>query len=159
MATDGYASYVCMYHEGADHGSTSVLDHSKGALGTHRASAGLSRRERGVVEWNSRNCQEAASCQQTITKVKSESEVCPRKDPTSTLGIFDLLSPIIYPDHYRTNIHDNAKSYMYRFLRSVSERKLCSRMRIKRPLCYSLREINSMRRLSYGCFLRRQEDT
>ena len=37
-----------MYHMGADHGSTSVLDHSKGALGTHRASAGLSRRERGV---------------------------------------------------------------------------------------------------------------
>ena len=38
---------TCIYHV-ADHGWTSVLDHSKGALGTHRASAGQSRRERGV---------------------------------------------------------------------------------------------------------------
>ena len=119
MATDGYASYVCMYHMGADHGWTSVLDHSKGALGTHRASAGLSRRERGVVEWNSRNCQEAASCQQTITKVKSESEVCPRKDPTSTPGIFDLLSPITYPDPYHTNIHDMPNHICAGFARCV----------------------------------------
>ena len=37
-----------MYNHIVDHGWTSVLDHSRGALGTHRASAGLSRRERGV---------------------------------------------------------------------------------------------------------------
>ena len=47
MATDWNHVYD-MYDHIVDHGWTSVLDHSRGALGTHRASAGLSRRERGV---------------------------------------------------------------------------------------------------------------